>query len=161
MDMLARLVALLSSGAMDAAQSAVCADRIRGAVDDPDYAWADGPATAMTLELLLCLDDDVASGDKIDEVHELLSDMFETPLPDFHTLWPRKADFTWAAYHTWMDQELARRAPDRGGYDLVSIDDGVSEDMHLVITLRPDTAEILKLGDALGLRITRAQADRA
>jgi hypothetical protein len=157
MDTLARLVSLLSSGAMDDAECVASAVRIRGAVDNPDYAWSDDPATAMVLELLGCLEEDVATGDKIDEVHELLSDMFEKPLPEFHAMWPSKADFTWLAYHTWLDQELARRAPDRGGYDLISIDDSVSEEMHFIITMRKDTSEILKLGRELGFRINRAQ----
>jgi hypothetical protein len=157
MDTLARLLSLLSSGAMDDAECTACAARIRGAIDDPDYAWADDSGTVMGLELLSCLADEVVTGDKIDEVHELLSDMFEAPLPDFHERWPSKADFTLHAYHAWLDQELASRAADRGGYDLISIDDSVSEEMNLIITMRKDTAEILKLGRELGFRINRAQ----
>jgi hypothetical protein len=152
--MLPELIDLLTCGDLEPEEVAEVTEAVENAPEDPDYEWAEDPATAMSLALISCLGEYTASSDKIDELHEQIQDMFSDPLPAF----PTTDDGQYVGvlqYFQWLDGELMQRGTDKGGFDIVQIDDMSSDEMNMIVVYKKDTARILELADALGFRFTR------
>ena len=155
--MLPELIDLLTCGDLEPDDLAEVTEAVENAPEDPDYEWAEDAATAMSLALISCLGEYTASSDKLDELHEQIRDMFADPLPDFFPATPSDDEqkFGVLAYFQWLDGELAQRGTDKGGFDIVQIDDMSSDEMNMIVVYKKDTARILVLADALGFRFTR------
>lgn len=155
--MLKELIDLLTAHELEPEQLESTIDAIDGAADDPDLAWLDEPSTEelMQTAIVFQLVDFTAVGDKIDEVHELISDFFADPLPDF----PMHEDgryFLPDEYFAWLDRQLIGRAGDNGGYELLLLGQHYSEELHAIAVLRADTPRILELATEHALIIERA-----
>ncbi|MET4728596.1 hypothetical protein ABIE09_002407 [Lysobacter enzymogenes] len=155
--MLKELIDLLTAHELEPEQLESTVDAIDGAADDPDLAWLDEPSTEelMQTAIVFQLVDFTAVGDKIDEVHELISDFFADPLPDF----PMHEDgryFLPDEYFAWLDRQLIGRAGDNGGYELLLLGQHYSEELHAIAVLRADTPRILELATEHALIIERA-----
>ncbi|SDW62735.1 hypothetical protein [Lysobacter enzymogenes] len=155
--MLKELIDLLTAHELEPEQLESTVDAIEGAADDPDLAWLDEPSTEelMQTAIVFQLVDFTAVGDKIDEVHELISDFFADPLPDF----PMHEDgryFLPDEYFAWLDRQLIGRAGDNGGYELLLLGQHYSEELHAIAVLRADTPRILELATEHALIIERA-----
>lgn len=156
--MLPHLIDLLTCSSLDSIERDEIAQRVVSAASNPEYDWTDDPVIAMSIELIFSLSDYCASGDKLDEVHEQLREMFEEPFPDY----PYKlgsGKFTKSPtpleYFEWLDAELAQRAVDRGGYDLVELDTMIDDNMNLLVVYRRDIDRIIEIGTELQFRISR------
>jgi hypothetical protein len=120
--MLGELIDLLSCGSLETIERDEIVHLVQNAPQNPEFSWTSSPEEAMSIELISSLADYVATGDKVDELHELIQDMFDAPFPDFpHDL---NADRpgerrVMLEYYEWMEQELAEWAVEQGGYDLI------------------------------------------
>jgi hypothetical protein len=156
--MLIELINLLTCGLIDPIERDEIVVRVQNASQNPDLSWTSSPEEAISIELIGLLADYVATGDKVDEVHELIQNIFDAPFPDFpHDL---NADRpgerrVMLEYYEWMEQELAEWAVEQGGYDLIEVDDRCSENMNIFVVFRRDTDRIIQIGTELGFRICR------
>jgi hypothetical protein len=155
--MIAELIDLLTCGDLDSTERDEIAHRVVNAPRAPDLSWVNSPEGAMSFELLCSVSDYVATGDKIDEVHEQIQEMFESPFPSFpYELNSSKSGKTTPLeYFEWLDRELSQRATQEGGYDLIDLDDMVSENMNIFVFYRRDTSRIIHIATELELRIDR------
>ncbi|MBT2745108.1 MULTISPECIES: hypothetical protein [unclassified Lysobacter] len=128
---------------------------IEGAGNDPDFDWMEDPSpeevrqTALVFRLM----QHFAVGDKIDEVHEQISDWFDPPLPDFPQ-GENGSKWLVSEYFAWLDPLLAERE-DNGGYETLVIDDRISDNLNVIMVWRADTPRILELATQLALVIDR------
>jgi hypothetical protein len=156
--MLANLINLLTCGSLEAIDRDEIITRVQNAPEDPEFSWVSSPEEAMSIELIGSLVDYVATGDKIDEVHELIQDMFEGSFPDFpHDLNADRPGERRVVleYYEWMEEELSQWAVEEGGYDLIDVDDRCSENMNVFVVFRRDTDRIIQMGTELGFRLCR------
>ncbi len=154
--MLSELIDLLTCGDLDVHEREQVAKLILDAPENPELDWADNASQAMSFELYSCLADHVATGERIDEVHEQLQAMFAEPLSD---LPPTMADaMSRRDYFEWLDAELSRRAVDRGGYGVVTLDDMASDTLYVFIVYRANSARVFELARSLGLRFKDPRA---
>jgi hypothetical protein len=58
-------------------------------------------------------------------------------------------------YFEWLDTELAQRAVDEGGYDLIQIDGSGSDEMDALLVYRRDTNDIIEAAALMGVTINR------
>lgn len=152
--MLKELVDLLTCRELDPDELASLVATIEGAADDPDLDWMDDPSPEELIQnaLVFKLVNHLAVGDKIDEVHEQISDFFAEPLADF----PRHANGRWYLpdeYFAWLDPLLAERGKDGGGYQLFLLDDSFSDQLNALLVWRKDAARVLELARELALSI--------
>ncbi|KQZ56418.1 MULTISPECIES: hypothetical protein [unclassified Lysobacter] len=155
--MLKELVDLLTSRELEPEELESTVAAIDDAADDPDLDWLYEPTSEelMQTAIIFKLNDFTAVGDKIDEVHERISDFFADPLPDY-PLHEGGRYFLPDEYFVWLDQQLIQRAKDNGGYELLLLGQHYSEELHAIAVLRADTAQILELATELALIIERA-----
>jgi len=152
--MLKELIDLLTCRELDPEELASLVATIEGAADDPDLDWMDDPSPEELIQnaIVFKLVDHLAVGDKIDEVHEQISDFFAEPLADF----PRHANGRWYLpdeYFAWLDPLLAERGKDGGGYQLFLLDDSFSDQLNALLVWRKDAARVLELARELALSI--------
>ena len=145
---------------------AAMVDIILEAPSEPEYQWFadlhDNPKAVIGFALMDWIEEDVmVVSDKIDELHDLISDLFRIrrqPLPLFPD-WYDKSKHIPKDYFAWLDHELAQRGMvENGGYELLQIDGGMDENIHAVPVNRADTDRILDLGHILhdlDIRISR------
>lgn len=155
--MIRELVDLLTCRELEPEELQSLVAEIDGAAEDPDLAWIEDPSPEELIQnaLVFKLMDHIAVGDKIDEVHEQISDFFAEPLPDF----PHRADgrgFLPDEYFAWLDPLLAERGVDGGGYELLLLEDTFSDNLHALLVWRKDTARVLEIATELALRIERS-----
>jgi hypothetical protein len=154
MDKLATLIDLLTCSELEPDEVETYAAAVRGAQDDPELDWMDDPSEAelmqMALQFQLC--HDFVEGDKIDEFHEQVSDIFESPLPPFPTP-ANKMDFLPDDYFVWLDRLLAARP---ANYELLLWGRGVDDMLRGLVVKRADTDRILELAGALDLVVERS-----
>jgi hypothetical protein len=138
---LTELVDLLVGHDMEAAELADAVDLIQGAAKDPDYAWAEerAPLAALLGELSPWM----AVADKLDELHEQLSDLFAEPLPPF----PEGEGAL--GYFDWLNPQLTRRKPEQGGYALMLVDSGFDDNLQALVVFLRDVPRILELANEL------------
>jgi hypothetical protein len=159
--MLPELVELLTCGDLASDQVEAIAMIVEDAPDNPEYEWREwlpDPTHAMVWALLVELDDFIATSDKIDELHEQIAEFFDADFPGFpHDPRGKQPDGV-QSYFRWLDGVLQARAPERGGYELLEIENPVDDNMCAIVVCRPDTTRILELADSLSLRIARTTA---
>lgn len=135
-------------------------DRIFRAPSDPDYQWFldlhdDNPNATIGFALIDCLEtlELMVFSDKIDELDDQISDLFENPLPEFPT-WYDKSRYLPNDYFAWLDRELSQRGVvENGGYELLQFDAGLDDNIHAIVVNRADTPRILDLGQSLNAAI--------
>lgn len=159
--MLKELIDLLTCRELDPEELASLTASIENAGDDPDLDWMDDPSPEELIQnaIVFKLVNHLAVGDKIDEVHEQISDFFAEPLADF----PRYANgrgYLPDDYFAWLDPLLAARGQDGGGYRLLVLDDSFSDQLNALLVWRKDTARVLQLAEELGLSI-QSSTDRS
>lgn len=106
---------------------------------------------AQAMALLLALGDHCASGDKVDELHDQVVEMFGGELPDFPD---SLLNATTPDYLRWLDELLAAWN-NQGGYEALSLDGHGGDDICLFAVHRQDADRVLHLAQTLGLRIER------
>jgi hypothetical protein len=148
MDPLTELLNLLACRDADPDTLAQMAQAVRNASDDPELDWAHELGASMKAAVLHQLGGWLAVSDKIDELHEQLEDQFEDPLPPFPC---DRYDQDVVGYFDWLSEELARRAPDEGGYDLVLFEFGFNDEMEALTVYRRDVPRILELANQVAL----------
>ncbi len=152
--MLEELLQLLSCHELSAEELADAAAFVRQAPEDPELEWLDDIDSKMTFAIFDKLSEFIAVSDKIDELHEQLIEMFADPLPQFPHEHPKICKNT-DAYFQWLDTLLANRAPAEGGYELVSINTGIDDNLSVLVVYRRDTQRILDIAQSLSVRISR------
>jgi hypothetical protein len=156
--MITELIDLLTCGSLDSIERDEIEQRVVNAPSNPEYEWTIDERQAMSVEMVFSLGEYVASGDKLDEVHEQLQEMFEEPFPDYpYKLGSGKSTKSPSPleYFEWLDAELAQRAVEQGGYDLVEFDTTIHDNMNLLVVYRQDIDRMIELATELELRISR------
>ena len=148
--MLKELVDLLTCRELDPEELASLTAAIENAGDDPDLDWLDDPSPEELIQnaIVFKLVNHLAVGDKVDEVHQQISDFFAEPLADF----PRHANgrgYLPDDYFAWLDPLLAERGKHGGGYRLLLLDDSFSDQLNALLVWRKDTARVLELASEL------------
>ena len=116
--------------------------------------WIDSDAEAYALEIISQLGGYIASSDKIDELHEQIQDMFDE-FPDFPYELLKDRERGVLPYYEWLDAELAQRAVEEGGYDLIQIEGSGTDNMDALVVYRRDTADIIQAAALMGVSIER------
>ena len=153
--MYTEIVRLLSAGALDDDAVREKAAEVDAAVTDPeDWLLDYDPEEIRQLVVEMTLGEFFLIGDKIDELHELISDEFAEPLPPF----PYREDQEKVRskdYFAWLDAQLLARPT---AWEVVSWHNGLDDNLHVVIVRRSDTDRLLALAGTMGLRVERATA---
>lgn len=152
MDDLHELLHLLSGRELEGGELTACAAAVNAADDNEDYDWIEEVIERRQFAVQSELFEWVATGDKVDELHEQISDGFKDPLPPY----PHhddKRDFPPPAYFRWLDDVLAQRWP---GYGLLLWDNAYDESLYAFTVQRADMQRILDLSTALGFSPSRA-----
>lgn len=151
--MYSELIALLSGRTLDDEAVREKTDALETALREPEEWMLDfDPETIRQLTVEMAIIDYVLIGDKIDELHELISDEFAEPLKPF----PYRDDnekVLVADYFAWLDKELQAGTT---AWELLSWDNDLDDNLHVVIVHRSDTDRIIALADSMGLRVSRA-----
>lgn len=155
------LLRLLTCDDLEPGEPEELTRQILAAPDDPDYAWAQGdPAIAMACELQDILGEFAATSDKIDEAHEQIQDMFDDDFPGFpFELFDGAHRIDGKVYFRSLNEELAQRAAEDGGYEIIEFDTGADDRLTLIVVYRKDVDRILELASALGLRMSAPARD--
>jgi hypothetical protein len=96
---------------------------VANAPDNPEFAWVD--ESSGRVEFAICDQlDSIVTGNKLDEIHEQLSDIFAEPLPVFQ--FDRFKNSS-QDYFKWLDEVLNER-----GYTVVSIDPSLNDELWLL-----------------------------
>lgn len=148
--MLAELITLLTCDGLEGDELADCVARIKASPADPELEWIDGesPGEFMQFAILAELGDYLAIGDKLDELHEEISEQFADPLPPF----PGR-DTLAVDYFQWLDGQLAARPTP---YEILLWGNPFDDNLYAFIVRRRDTARVLDLAGGLGLLAERA-----
>ena len=88
-------------------------------------------------------------GDKIDEIHEKIQDVYPD-LPDF----PYDQNFTGPEYFEWIDKYYSDNEINN---ELLQIGDSFGDDLFLILVNRDRTDEIIRLSIAVKLYCKRAK----
>lgn len=149
--MYTEFIALLSGRTLDDDEVQAKAAQLVAMIDEPEDWMVDldfEPETIAQLSVEMTLFEFFLVGDKIDELHELISDEFAEPLKPF----PHRDDQEKVLvrdYFHWLDGELEARDPP---WALVEWDNDLDDNLHVVIVRRSDTERVLALANELGFR---------
>jgi hypothetical protein len=159
--MLKELTELLTCRELSPAELASRVDAIEAAPEDPELEWMEDapPEVQLQTAITFKLNDFIASADRIDEVHEQLSEFFGEPLPDY----PQHEDGSWfqqGEYFVWLDQRLLQRAGEHGSYELLLIGEYFTDDLNAILVMRADTPRVLDIATTMELTIERATERR-
>ncbi|PVE52774.1 hypothetical protein DC429_15720 [Arthrobacter sp. TPD3018] len=153
--MYTEIVRLLSGGSLGDEAVREKAAELDAAVTDPEEWLLDyEPDEIRHLVVEMTLGEFFLIGDKIDELHELISDEFAESLPPF----PYREDKEKVLvkdYFAWLDAELLARPT---AWEVLSWHNGLDDNLHVVIVRRSDTDRLLALAGTMGLRVERATA---
>ena len=152
MEPLHELLYLLSCHVLEGDELDTCVETVRSADTSEDLDWIDEAHERREFAVQGELSEWVAIGDKVDELHELISDGFSDPLPPYP--YPDdKRDFTPPMYFRWLDGVLAQRGP---GYELLLWNNPYDDNLHALAVHRAEMPRILELSHALGFSPSRA-----
>lgn len=153
MDSLNELIHLLSRRELEGENLEACVEAVRHADDNDNYDWLDEGHERQQYAVLAELNDWVAISDKVDELHEVITDIvFDHPLPPFP--YPDdNRDFPPPAYFRWLDERLAASGK---GYELLLWDHGYDDNINALVVRREDTPRILALAGTLDFPAVRA-----
>ena len=153
MDHLNELIHLLSRRQLEGENLEACVEAVRNADHNDDYDWLDEGHERQQYAVLAELNDWVAIGDKVDELHEVIADIvFDHALPPFPDHGD-KQDFPPPAYFRWLDERLAASGK---GYELLLWDHGYDDNLNALVVRREDTPRILALSGTLDFPAVRA-----
>ena len=152
--LLSELLTRMTCGDMEGEELDDAVAAITNAPSNPREEWVDSDAQAYALELINQLGGYIASSDKIDELHEQIQEMFDE-FPDFPYALLEDRERGVLPYYEWLDDELAKRAEDEGGYDLIQIEGSGTDNMDALIVYRRDTADIIQAAALMGVTIQR------
>ena len=155
--LLSELLTKLTCGELEGEELDEAVTAISDAPSAPRDEWIDSDAQAYTVAILLQLAGYMASSDKLDELHEQIQDMFEE-FPDFPYEMLEDSGGSALPYFEWLDTELAQRAVDEGGYELIQIDGNGSDEMDALLVYRRDTNDIIQAAALMGVTIGRPLA---
>ncbi|MFT3721020.1 hypothetical protein [Pseudorhodoferax sp.] len=151
--MLTELMALLTCDELDVDELAALVARIEAAPDDPELAFVEGETPAEYMQIAVIREDFVMMSDRVDELHEQVSEQFAEPLPVFPNHRMPAPD-----YFRWLDEHLA------GGkmpYELLLWGNPYDYDnLNAIVVRRADTERILAIAAELGLLVERAAQRR-
>ena len=150
--LLSELLTKLTCGELEGEELDEAVTAISDAPSAPRDEWIDSDAQAYTVAILLQLAGYMASSDKLDELHEQIQDMFEE-FPDFPYEMLEDSGGSALPYFEWLDTELAQRAVDEGGYELIQIDGNGSDEMDALLVYRRDTSDIIQAAALMGVTI--------
>lgn len=150
------LLRLLTCDDLEPGEPEELTRQILAAPDDPEYEWAQGDsAMAMACELQSAMGEFAATSDKIDEAHEQIQDMFDDDFPGFpFELFDHAHRIDGRVYSRWLNEELAERAVEEGGYEVIEFDTGADDRLTLFVVYRRDVDRILELASALCLNMS-------
>jgi hypothetical protein len=148
--MLTELITLLTCGDMKGKELDACVSRIKASPMDPELDWIDSgnPADFMQFAVLAELGDYFATGDKLEKLHEEISEQFADPLPAI----PEQT-MSNAAYFQWLDGQLAARPT---VYEILLWGANFDDNLYAFIVLRKDAPRILALAGELELLVEPA-----
>lgn len=152
--LLSELLTKLTCGDLGREELDAAVAAITDAPSAPRDEWIDSDAQAYAVAILSHLGGYMASSDKLDELHEQIQDMFDA-FPDFPYELLKDSDGSALPYFEWLDKELAQRAVDEGGYDLIQIDGNGSDEMDALVVYRRDTNDIIQAAALMGVTIGR------
>ncbi|MCC7705568.1 hypothetical protein IGS59_25320 [Janthinobacterium sp. GW460P] len=152
--LLSELLTKLTCGDLEGEELDEAVAAITAAPSAPRNEWVDSDAQAYTDAILLHLASHMASSDKLDELHEQIQDMFDE-FPDFPYEMLEESGGSALPYFEWLDTELAQRAVDEGGYELIQIDGSGSDEMDALVVYRRDTDDIIQAAALMGVTIVR------
>ena len=152
--LLSELLTRLTCGDLEGEELDEAVTAITNAPSNPREEWVTSDGQAYALEMINQLGGYLASSDKIDELHEQLQEMFDE-FPDFPYELLKGHERGVLPYYEWLDGELAQRAQDEGGYDLIQIDGNGSDEMDALIVYRRDTDDIIQGAALMGVTIGR------
>ncbi|MBE3024454.1 hypothetical protein GQ37_013610 [Janthinobacterium sp. BJB1] len=152
--LLSELLTKLTCGDLEGEELDEAVTAITAAPSAPRNEWVDSDAQAYTDAILLHLACYTASSDKLDELHEQIQDMFDE-FPDFPYEMLEDSGGSALPYFEWLDTELAQRAVDDGGYELIQIDGNGSDEMDALVVYRRDTDDIIQAAALMGVTIVR------
>ncbi|QKY03381.1 hypothetical protein G3257_14725 [Janthinobacterium lividum] len=152
--LLSELLTKLTCGDLEREELDAAVAAITDAPSAPRDEWIDSDAQAYAVAILSHLGGYMASSDKLDELHEQIQDMFDA-FPDFPYELLKDSDGSALPYFEWLDKELAQRAVDEGGYDLIQIDGNGSDEMDALVVYRRDTNDIIQAAALIGVTIGR------
>jgi hypothetical protein len=152
--LLSELLTKLTCGDLEGEELDEAVAAITDAPSAPRDEWIDSDAQAYAVAILSHLGGYMASSDKLDELHEQIQDMFDA-FPDFPYELLKDSDGSALPYFEWLDKELAQRAVDEGGYDLIQIDGNGSDEMDALVVYRRDTNDIIQAAALMGVTIGR------
>jgi len=147
------LLILLSGGDLSEDEAAEKSATVEAGNSDPEYEWLVGydPEEIVQIVIEFELIDYFLVGDKIDELHELISAEFADPLPPFPY---DKVDLT-TDYFRWLDAEFASYPTP---WEALLWHNFIDDNLHVVVVRRSDTERILYLAETMGLRVKRSTA---
>ncbi|OEZ50550.1 hypothetical protein JAB1_16650 [Janthinobacterium sp. MP5059B] len=152
--LLSELLTKLTCGDLEGEELDAAVAAITDAPSAPRDEWIDSDAQAYAVAILWHLGGYMASSDKLDELHEQIQDMFDA-FPDFPYELLKDSDGSALPYFEWLDKELAQRAVEEGGYDLIQIDGNGSDEMDALVVYRRDTNDIIQAAALMGVTIGR------
>ena len=152
--LLSELLTKLTCGELEGEELDEAVTAISDAPSAPRDKWIDSDAQACTVEILLHLACYMASSDKLDELHEQIQDMFDE-FPDFPYEMLEDSGGGALPYFEWLDTELAQRAVEEGGYELIQIDGNGFDEMDALVVYRRDTNDIIQAAALMGVAISR------
>ncbi|KTT74673.1 hypothetical protein [Sphingomonas endophytica] len=151
--MYAELILLLSGRTLDEETAQAKSIELEAALNEPEeWMLHLDPEEIRQLTVEIAIIDYVLIGDKIDELHELISHEFAEPLKPFPTREDNEKVRV-AEYFAWLDRELDARSP---SWELLAWDNDIDDNLHVIIVRRSDTDNILALAGTMGLRARRA-----
>ncbi|MDE2428067.1 MAG: hypothetical protein KGM99_05020 [Burkholderiales bacterium] len=153
---LKEFVQLLSCNALDESEQDDIVRQIVNAPDDPEFEWADSPEQARLFALTFALGEYMATGDKLDELHEQVQRLFDDDFPEIPapTLDDMENGGGAIAYFEWLETEFCQYSAEEGGYDLVELD-MMGSDMNAIVVYRKDTPRVLELAKQLDFKMQR------
>ncbi len=150
--LLSELLTKLTCGDLEGEELDEAVAAITEAPSAPRDEWIDSDAQAYAVAILSHLAGHMASSDKIDELHEQIQDMFDE-FPDFPYEMLEDSGGSVLPYFEWLDTELAQRAVEDGGYELIQIDGNGGDEMDALVVYRRDTSDIIQAAALMGVTI--------
>ncbi|WP_426074407.1 hypothetical protein [Janthinobacterium sp. DSP2-3-3] len=152
--LLSELLTKLTCGDLEGEELDEAVTAITDAPSAPRDEWIDSDAQAYAVAILSHLGGYMASSDKLDELHEQIQEIFDD-FPDFPYEMLKDSDGSALPYFEWLDTELAQRAVDEGGYELIQIDGNGTDEMDALVVYRRDTNDIIQAAALMGVTIGR------
>jgi hypothetical protein len=116
-----------------------------------DASWITdlGPESLIQFALYNEIGEFMITGDKIDEIHEVIVDELEGDFPPY----PYEKKLNATDYIEWVSQQLDQEYPD---LELIEIGDSFGDNIQLMLVYKEDVSRIKALCEELGIRCNRA-----